>query len=185
MTEQSAFLSNHFLMATPYLEDPRFGGSLTYICEHDEEGAMGIIVNRPLELTLGDILEQLNLPGEARQHRVYAGGPVQTERGFVLHRPAGDWKNSLVVTERVALTTSRDILAAIGQEGGPEDFFLALGYAGWSAGQLEQELSGNAWLTCPADERILFDLPPEKRLHAALESLGVDPSHLSSRVGHA
>lgn len=185
MSQNHRYLGHHFLIATPYLEDPRFGGSLTLICEHSAEGAMGLVVNQPLQLTMNDVLSQLSLEGEATQAPLYAGGPVMNDRGFVLHRPHGDWQNSLSVTETLAMTSSRDILEAIAAGEGPVDFLMMLGYAGWRAGQLEEELSGNAWLTCPADDDILFSRPPEQRLPAAMELLGVDPSHLSGSVGHA
>jgi len=185
MSTDSAFLTDHFLLATPFLQDPRFGGSLTYICEHSEEGAMGLTVNHPLELRLGEVLAELELGGQAPDAPVYFGGPVQPERGFVLHRPVGDWQSSLALTGTLALSTSRDILSAIAHGQGPGDFMMMLGYAGWAPGQLEEELSSNAWLTCPADEHIMFDLGPDKRLPAALERLGVDPDHLSSGIGHA
>lgn len=185
MSTERGFLTNHFLLATPYLEDPRFGGSLTYICEHSDEGAMGLTVNHPLELRLRDLLSQLELDANGPDEPVYFGGPVQPERGFVLHRPIGDWRSTLTLSGTLALSTSRDILAAIARGEGPLDSMMMLGYAGWAPGQLEEELAGNAWLTCPADEHIIFDLAPEKRLPAALERLGVEPGHLSGGIGHA
>ncbi|XOZ32757.1 YqgE/AlgH family protein [Halomonadaceae bacterium KBTZ08] len=185
MSTQSEFLTNHFLIATPWLEDPRFGGSLTYICEHSDEGAMGLTVNHPMDLDLGDLLSQLSLEGDPPSAPVYQGGPVQPERGFVLHRPVGQWQSSLALTETLALSTSRDILGAIAAGEGPMDFLMVLGYAGWAPGQLEEELAGDAWLTCPADESILFEREPAQRLNAALEKLGVSPGHLSGGVGHA
>lgn len=185
MSTQSEFLTNHFLIATPWLEDPRFGGSLTYICEHSDEGAMGVTVNHPMDLDLGDLLSQLSLEGDPPDAPVYQGGPVQPERGFILHRPVGQWQSSLALTDTLALSTSRDILSAIAVGEGPVDFLMVLGYAGWAPGQLEQELSGDAWLTCPADESILFEREPAQRLNVALEKLGVSPGHLSGGVGHA
>ena len=185
MSTQPEFLTNQFLIATPYLADPRFEGSLTYICEHSDEGAMGLTINHPLDLDLGDLLSQLSMEGEPPHAPVYQGGPVQPERGFVLHRPVGHWQSSLALTDTLALSTSRDILSAIAVGEGPADFLMLLGYAGWSPGQLEEELAGDAWLTCPADETILFEREPAQRLNAALEKLGVSPGHLSGGVGHA
>ncbi|MDX1588393.1 MAG: YqgE/AlgH family protein [Oleiphilaceae bacterium] len=185
MSQNHRYLGNHFLMATPYLEDPRFGGSLTLICEHNAQGAMGLVINQPLQLTMADVLSQLSLAGGPSQEPVYAGGPVMSERGFVLHRPHGAWQNTLKVSPTLAMTSSRDILEAIAVGEGPADYLMILGYAGWRAGQLEEELSGNAWLTGPADEQILFSVPPEQRLAAAMKKLGVDPSHLSGSIGHA
>lgn len=185
MSTQPEFLTNHFLIATPWLADPRFGGSLTYICEHSDEGAMGLTINHPMDLDLGDLLSQLSLEGEPPHAPVYQGGPVQPERGFVLHRPVGHWQSSLALTDTLALSTSRDILSAIAVGEGPADFLMLLGYAGWAPGQLEEELSGDAWLTCPADESILFEREPAQRLNAALRKLGVSPGHLSGGVGHA
>ncbi len=185
MSQGPEFLNDHFLIATPFLEDARFEGSLTYICEHSEQGAMGLTINHPMDIALSEILEQLDLQGGPADVPVYVGGPVQPERGFVLHRPVGQWQSSLALTDTLALSTSKDILAAIANGEGPDDFIMVLGYAGWAPGQLEGELAGNAWLTCPADEHILFELPPAKRLAAALERLGVAPGHLSSSIGHA
>ena len=185
MSTASAFLNDHFLIATPYLQDPRFGGALTYICEHSEDGAMGLTINQPMDFSLAEVLDQLSLHDGRVDGPVYQGGPVQPERGFVLHRPVGHWQSSLALTDRVALSTSRDILAAIASGEGPDDYMMVLGYAGWAPGQLEEELAGNAWLTCPADEQILFELAPENRLPEALRRLGVEPGHLSSSIGHA
>lgn len=185
MSTQSGFLTNQFLIATPYLADPRFEGSLTYICEHSDEGAMGLTINHPMDLELGDLLSQLSMEGDAPKAPVYQGGPIQPERGFVLHRPPGQWQSSLALTDTLALSTSRDILSAIAGGEGPTDFLMVLGYAGWSPGQLEEELAGDAWLTCAADETILFDHEPAERLNGALKKLGVSPGALTGGVGHA
>lgn len=181
-------LANHFLIAMPALADPNFTHTVTYLCEHTEEGAMGIIINRPLEISLGDVLEQMQIePSEAVDLAtpIYLGGPVQSERGFVLHTPVGGWQSSLAITDTIAVTTSRDIITAIAQGEGPEQYHLALGYAGWGEGQLEQEIADNAWLSGPADQRILFDTPVEERWAAAAALLRVDLNLLSSEVGHA
>ena len=181
-------LKNHFLIAMPGMEDPNFSRTVTYICEHGEHGAMGIVVNRPSELTLADVLSHMQIPEvdpEVGRQAVYTGGPVEEERGFVLHTPPGDWDATLAVTEEISVTTSRDILEAIARGEGPQRALLALGYAGWGAGQLEEEIQHNAWLNGPADPAIIFDLPPEQRWAAAARQLGVDLNLLSTEAGHA
>ncbi|MEJ2059361.1 MAG: YqgE/AlgH family protein [Gammaproteobacteria bacterium] len=181
-------LSNQFLIAMPSLADPNFVRSVSFICEHSEQGALGLVINHPLDMQLGDLCEQLDLPCEddaVRGLPVYSGGPVQPERGFVLHQPTGNWESTLQITENLALTTSADILQALAAGEGPSHTLIALGYAGWAAGQLEHELASNAWLTCPADPHILFDLPPQHRWQAAATKLGVDLSLLSGDAGHA
>lgn len=185
---QGIDLTDHFLIAMPGMADPNFSRTLTYICEHNTEGALGLIVNRPIDMDVGTLFERVNIPlddAELAALPVYFGGPVQTDRGFVLHRPAGEWQSSLRVNAQVALTSSRDILQAIGETGSPREILIALGYAGWAAGQLEWELAQNAWLTVPASPRILFDLPPAERLPAAMQLLGVDFANLSEVAGHA
>lgn len=181
-------LTDHFLIAMPAMEDPFFARSLTYVCEHNHEGAMGIVVNRPISLTLGELFAQIGMPltqTELEDMPIHFGGPVQTDRGFVLHRPTGEWQSSLKVRDGIALTSSRDVLQSMSESGEPGEVLVTLGYAGWSAGQLEWELSQNAWLTVAADPRILFDLPPESRLPAAMQLLGVDFASLSEVAGHA
>lgn len=181
-------LTQHFLIAMPKMADPYFAGSLTYICEHNDQGALGVVVNRPIDLTLQALFERLSLELRDRElgdAPVFFGGPVQTDRGFVLHAPAGDWQSTLRVGEAIGLTTSKDILEAVGRGEGPAQLLVTLGYAGWSAGQLEHELSQNAWLTVAAKDAILFDIPAEERLAAAMELLGVDLAHLSGQAGHA
>ncbi|MBM3394827.1 MAG: YqgE/AlgH family protein [Betaproteobacteria bacterium] len=181
-------LSHHFLIAMPNMVDPNFARSLTYICEHNDHGAMGVVVNRPLDMTLKALLSQIKIPlrdGQLAQVPVHYGGPVQADRGFVLHRPPGGWQSSLTVREDVALTTSRDILQAVGEGQGPKDILVSLGYAGWAPGQLENEIKQNAWLTVPAKLSVLFELTPEDRLGAAMDLLGIQWSQLSDDVGHA
>lgn len=181
-------LTNHFLIAMPAMTDPFFAKSLTYVCEHNEEGAMGIVVNRPISLTLSELFAQINVPlkQEALEDMpVHFGGPVQTDRGFVLHDTGEAWQSTLKVNDQVSLTTSKDILQAIGEGKGPKHLLVTLGYAGWSGGQLEQELADNAWLSVPATRHILFDLPAEARLPAAMKLLGVDYATLSEQAGHA
>lgn len=181
-------LTNHFLIAMPAMVDPNFARTLTFIAEHNNEGALGVIVNRPIDMTLRDLFEKVEIDLEAHDIGdlpIYFGGPVQTDRGFVLHRPGGEWHSSLKVDEDIALTSSKDILHALGSTGQPADVLITLGYAGWSAGQLEDELAQNAWLTVPADHRVIFELPPEERLDAAVRLLGIDFSNLSDVAGHA
>lgn len=191
-TRDSICLTHNFLIAMPAMTDPNFARSLTYICEHNEQGALGVIVNRPTEMDLATLFERVNIPFDVtHQHPelgitpVYYGGPVQTDRGFVLHRPIGQWQSTLAVRDDVGLTSTRDILVGIGANGEPSDMLMTLGYAGWSAGQLEWEISQNAWLTVAADPRIIFDLPPEERLPAAMQLLGIDFANLSDVAGHA
>ena len=184
----SVNLTDNFLIAMPTLEDPYFANALVYICEHNENGALGIIVNRPIDLNLAGLLEKIDIPMEAGTMAdlpVYFGGPVQLDRGFVLHRPVGHWQSTLAVNGDVGLTSSRDVLAAVGKEGLPSEIIVTLGYAGWDAGQLENELAQNSWLTVPAKPAILFDLPPEERLPAAMQKLGISFTQLSDVAGHA
>ncbi|WP_250658831.1 YqgE/AlgH family protein [Alkalimarinus coralli] len=178
-------LRDHFLIAMPRMKDPNFEGTVTYICDHNEHGAMGIVINRPLDMKLGEILAQLDLGGEDISRPIYGGGPVQMERGFVLHSPEGEWQSSLKISDGICLTTSRDILEALAVEQGPTENLVALGYAGWGAGQLEQEIAENCWLTCPSDEGILFRAPAHKKFDTAISLLGFDPSQLSDQAGHA
>ena len=181
-------LTNHFLIAMPNMVDPFFARTLTYLCEHNDQGALGLVVNRPIDLTLQALFERLSLALRQREIAdapVYYGGPVQTDRGFVLHAPPGDWQSTLRVREAIGLTTSKDILEAVGRGEGPQRMMVTLGYAGWSAGQLEHELSQNAWLTVEARDGIIFDVPAEERLPAAMELLGLDFARLSDEAGHA
>lgn len=181
-------LTNHFLIAMPALADPNFHRTVTYVCAHNEEGAMGIVINRPLDLSLGEVLGHMEMEStdaRARKMRVLQGGPVQRERGFVIHRPAGEWDAVLEVGDDIGVATSRDILAAIARGEGPERAVVALGYAGWGAGQLEREVGENAWLSCPATMDIIFDAPYEERWEAAAHLVGVDFGRLSADAGHA
>ena len=181
-------LTHHFLIAMPNMVDPYFAKSLTYICEHNDQGALGVVVNRPIDLSLQALFERINLklePHELRDMPIYFGGPVQTDRGFVLHQPIGDWHSTLNVRDSLGLTTSKDILEAVGRGSGPVRMLVTLGYSGWAAGQLEHELGQNAWLTVEAGEQIIFDLPAEEKLPAAMELLGVDFASLSEDAGHA
>jgi putative transcriptional regulator len=185
---ESTYLTNQFLIAMPALADPNFFHTVTYICEHNSAGALGIVINRPLTLTLGELLEHLQI--EQRQDGVeslpvFSGGPVQQEQGFVIHTPVGKWESTLQVTPSIGLTTSRDILQALASGEHKERALVALGYAGWGPGQLEQEIANNAWLSGPADDAILFDTPHPQRWAAAAALLGVDLALLSCDAGHA
>lgn len=185
---QTVNLTDHFLIAMPNMADPNFSKTLTYICEHNEEGALGVIVNRPTDLNMGALFEQIGIELERTElasQAVYYGGPVQNERGFVLHQPAGDWQSTMAVNENLGLTTSKDILEAVGRGHGPAKLMVSLGYSGWSAGQLENELGQNAWLSVKADPQVIFDLPVEERLAAAMKILGIDFAMLSEDAGHA
>ncbi len=181
-------LTHHFLIAMPNMVDPYFTRTLTYVCEHSDQGALGIVVNRPIDMTLQALFERLSLSLQERELRdapIYFGGPVQTDRGFVLHAPAGAWQSTLRVRDAIGLTTSKDILEAVGRGEGPAKILVTLGYAGWSPGQLEHELSQNAWLTVEAKDAIIFDTPAEERLAAAMELLGLDYARLADEAGHA
>lgn len=181
-------LADHFLIAMPALDDPNFARGVTLICQHDETGAMGLVINRLSEFTLGDVFRQMDIATELTalcDQPVLLGGPVQPDRGFVLHDDPREWGSTLRFGKRLAVSTSRDILAAMAKGEGPARALLALGYAGWTAGQLEAEIAENSWLTVPADQAIIFDTPLESRWRAAAQSLGVDLSRLADGAGHA
>lgn len=182
-------LKNHFLIAMPSLLDPNFFRSVTYLCAHDEQGATGIIINQPLPtVRLNDILEQIGIHTsypEVANRLVFNGGPLQKDRGFILHSSNTVWNTTLNVSEQISLTTSPDILKAIAQNQGPTHALIALGYANWQPGQLEQELAANAWLYGPANFDILFYMAIEQRWRAAATVMGIDINRLSSDVGHA
>jgi len=170
------------------MADDNFARSLVYVAEHNEEGALGIIINRPLDLSVKDLLERVETPPKVAgfdASPVFFGGPVQTDRGFVLHRPHGEWQSSLQVTAEIALTSSKDILQHLAEKGEPKDVLISLGYAGWAAGQLEDELAQNGWLTVGADPRIIFEVEAGERLKAAVRLLGIDFANLSHVAGHA
>ncbi len=181
-------LTGHFLIAMPSLNDGFFNQAVTYICEHDENGSFGIIINQQTNLTLKQITTEMAVEtcdDYNDKQPVFIGGPVDQGRGFILHRPSGNWQSSLKINDKVTLTTSKDILQAIVQSKGPENSIVALGYAGWAAGQLDNEMANNTWLSCPADEQIIFTTPVEQRWKAAANLIGVDLSLLSSDAGHA
>ena len=181
-------LTGHFLIAMPSLNDGFFNHTVTYICEHNETGSFGIIINQETGITLKQIAKEMKIKAENTYNKdqsVFIGGPVDQGRGFILHRPVGEWQSSLKVTNDVALTTSKDILQAIINNKGPKDCIVALGYAGWAAGQLDNEMASNTWLNCPAEEQIIFNTPTEERWKAAANLIGVDLSLLSNDAGHA
>lgn len=186
---ESLSLTNHLLIAMPTLSDPNFAHTVTLICEHSpERGALGIVVNKPLPMKFGDVLSQMKLdPADSSigERPVLRGGPVHTDRGFVLHRPGGDWESSHVVSELIQVTTSRDVLAAMASGEGPNDAFIALGYAGWESGQLEREILDNAWISMPAEESIVFGLPYEERWPAVWRVMGIDLGQMSQFSGRA
>ncbi len=180
-------LSNQFLMAMPGMVSGELAGTVIYLCEHSPKGALGLVINRPTDLSLAGLLEQIDLKLEiapGRNSAVFFGGPVQTDRGFVLHSPAGEYSSSIKLGS-MALTTSRDVLEAVAGGHGPEQLFVTLGYAGWGAGQLENELAQNAWLSVAAQQDIIFDLPPQERYAAAFKLLGIDQVMLTGTAGHA
>lgn len=183
------FLTNQFLIAMPMMADTNFSQTVTFICEHNPQGALGIIINRPLDMRLADVFRQLQLPTDQKalaNQPVLQGGPVQTDRGFVVHRAqTQEWDSTLKVSSQIHVTTSRDILNAMARGEGPHEAFVALGYAGWEAGQLEDEMVQNAWLSVSADPHVLFATPFEQRWHAAGRLLGVDLATLSPDAGHA
>ena len=181
-------LTNHFLIAMPSMVDPNFAHTIIYVCEHNEQGATGIIINRPLGVQLQEVFEQMQIKCElpsSLEIPILFGGPVHQERGFVIHRPQGKWRTTIEMADDIAITTSQDVLDAIALGKGPDDLIIALGYTGWDANQLEEEVTKNAWLTCPADPSILYKTPFADRWKAAINSMGIDISNLSSDEGHA
>ena len=181
-------LQDHFLIAMPAMGDPNFTQTVTYICEHNEHGALGIIINRPIEMQVGDILEQLSFEvadETLAEQPVLGGGPVHRDRGFVLHQSEHAYESTLAANDGIKVTMSQDILDAVAHGQGPERVLVALGCAGWEAGQLEDELVANAWLSVPADPQIIFETPFELRWTAAAALLGVDITQMSSYAGHA
>ena len=181
-------LTGHFLIAMPALQDNNFSHTVTYICEHNENGTLGITINRPSEFNLSEMLEQLSIHPKSPAiglRTIFIGGPVQQDRGFVLHTPNGNWDSSLRVNDSISVTTSRDILQSIANGDGPDDCIVALGYSGWAPGQLESEISENSWLSCPANQQILFHTPVENIWQEAAKLLGVDLRLMSNDAGHA
>jgi putative transcriptional regulator len=185
-------LTNQFLIAMPGMTDGNFAGAVVYMCEHTEHGALGLVINRPIEIGVKELFEKVDLTLERDDLLalpVFMGGPVQTERGFVLHEQldeeGGHYSSSLKIAGGLEMTTSRDVLEALSNGAGPKKVLISLGYSGWSAGQLEDELSRNGWLTVDAERSIIFDTPIEDRYDKALSLLGIDRSVLSAQAGHA
>ena len=179
-------LSHQFLIAMPVLADTNFAGTVTYLCQHDAQGALGIVINRPSALQLRDVLTHLKLPCTRTDDApVYTGGPMEPQTGFVLHDVIEGYDLSVRLGGDLMLSTARDLLAAIGAGNGPRRFLVALGYAGWGPGQLETELAGNAWLSCPASSEVLFEVPPAQRVRRAAAALGIDFSLINAQPGHA
>ncbi len=181
-------LVDQFLIAMPRMGDSRFEKSVTYLCEHNDEGALGIVINRPLGVSLGEVLNHMSIETTIEDLKVtdvFMGGPVETQRGFVLHKPGGNWDSGLALNGELQVTTSRDILEAIAIGEGPEQFLIALGYAGWGAGQLEAEMADNAWLNVKSDTDIVFATATENRWQSAADLIGVDLSRMSTETGHA
>jgi putative transcriptional regulator len=191
ITAPALNLSNHFLIAMPSMQDPIFGGTVVYVCEHNENGVLGVVINKPTDMTMEVLFDRIDLEVSSAADRhmesepIMFGGPVQDDRGFVLHTPGAHYSSSLTVTNDIAFTTSIDVLEAVARGKGPERMLVSIGYAGWSPGQLEDEISRNGWLTVAADPRILFDLPVDERYSAAMKLLGFDPLMLTSEAGHA
>jgi putative transcriptional regulator len=182
------YLNEQLLIAMPSLLDTLFERSVSLVCQHDADGAMGLVLNQGSEFTLGALFDQLDLFCEnpaLRNVPVLTGGPVQPERGFVLHQDGGDWESSLHLSNGLTVSTSRDILQALAAGNGPEQYIVLLGYSGWSAGQLEQEIAENSWLSAPASNAIIFQAPLEQRWRAAAQLLGVDVSLMAAQSGHA
>lgn len=181
-------LTNHFLLAMPSMADPNFGGAVVFIAEHSAKGALGLVINRPMELDLQSLFERIDLRLEIAplaSNPVFFGGPVQTDRGFVLHQPLGTWNSTVSIGDSLGLTSSKDVLEAVALGEGPQRLLVTLGYAGWGPGQLEDEIARNAWLTVEADPAVIFETPVAERLSRAYGLLGIDPAFLSSSAGHA
>ena len=182
------YLTNQLLIAMPAMGDPNFSHTVALVCDHGPRGALGLILNKPLPMRMAEIFEQLEIElktGSLRERQVLRGGPMQTDRGFVVHRAGGEWDSTLKVSDAIHVTTSRDILAAMARGEGPQEAIVALGYAGWDGGQLEDEMRANAWLNAPVDSGLIFDLPFELRWEAAGRLLGVELSRISPISGNA
>ncbi|MDE0925669.1 MAG: YqgE/AlgH family protein [Methylophilaceae bacterium] len=186
-------LTGQFLIAMPSMTDPRFSQTISFICTHNEDGAMGIVLNRPSKYNVEDLLNQIELkitPSSLLEDAIYEGGPMQTDRGFVLHMPQQEYNSTIQINDNIALTTSKDILEAAADNQAPKKMIIALGYAGWSAGQLEEEMGQNAWLNLEATEqqalqKIIFDTPANNRFKLGMDMMGLNSSNLLDVAGHA
>jgi len=193
MAAQQINLTNQFLIAMPGMGDGTFAGTVVYLCEHTEKGALGLVINKPIDITLKNLFEKVELSLDREDlvaAPVYFGGPVQTERGFVLHEPTGSdaeggYNSSLKIEGGLEMTTSKDVLEALANGAGPKKVLVTLGYSGWAAGQLEDEISNNGWINVQAEPGIIFDTPVSERYDKALSLLGIDAGMLSSAAGHA
>jgi len=186
-TTQHSFLQSQLLIAMPSLSDPYFEHTVTLICQHNEDGCFGLTINRPIQVTIEELFEQLDIPsGNTSIKGIPAlrGGPVQSEQGFVIHDTEKKWENTLTICDGISVTASRDILFDIANGKGPDNFLLTLGCANWSPGQMEAEIMDNSWLNCPADNKILFNTPYDKRWHSAVDKLGIDVNFISDVAGH-
>lgn len=180
--------ANHLLVAMPSMIDPNFERTVIYLCEHHEQGSVGIIINRPLQFPMSLVFEQLQIePIRVEQNKLplLFGGPVQPERGFVIHKQIGGWRSSLFLQDEVTVTTSNDIIRAIAVDKGPKDVLVALGYSGWLENQLEKEVMENSWLICPYKAEILYEVPFDQRWEYAGLTLGVKMNEISTDTGHA
>lgn len=187
MTIRSSF-SNHFLIATPMVNEPSLAHSVIYVCEHEAQGAVGLMINHPMPFSMGLVFNQLQIEPiniATNSLPLLFGGPTQPERGFVIHRPFGDWHSSLALRDDVTVTTSNDIIRAIAQDNGPTDVLVTLGYAGWSESQLEKEVMNDRWLVCPYNPELLYDVPFDKRWEYAGSIMGVKMNQLTTSSGHA
>jgi putative transcriptional regulator len=182
-------LQNYLLIASPSMEDPYFARTVTYICEHNEHGAMGLVINQPVGMKLKELVEQVDdkatVTDEKAEGIILAGGPVSQDRGFILHTTQPGWSSSLTMTPDVMVTTSKDIISSLGNNDAPDKSLIMLGYAGWTAGQLEEEIQTNSWLMVEADPELLFDTPIHKKWETAVQRLGVDVWQLGPDIGHA
>ncbi|MFP5397556.1 MAG: YqgE/AlgH family protein [Gammaproteobacteria bacterium] len=192
MAERRIDLTNQFLIAMPGMADDTFAGTVVYMCEHTDKGALGLVINKPIDIKLKNLFEKVELSldrDDLADEPVYFGGPVQTERGFVLHEKVGDeaspYNSTLEIPGGLEMTTSKDVLEALSAGGGPKKVLVTLGYSGWGAGQLEDEIGRNGWLTVQADPQIIFDTPVQERYERAVRLLGIDPRMLSQDAGHA
>ena len=181
--------ANHLLIAMPAMQDPAFARTVIYIFEHNKDGAMGVVINTPIEMNLKEMVEQAAPGSEVNDTKgeqiIVKGGPVSPDRGFILHYPHGEWEGSMRLNDEFTVTTSKDIVGCIGNERGPEKQIIALGYAGWSPGQLEEELTDNAWLIIPATHELVFDTPLHDRWSQSIKALGIEPWQLTEHAGHA
>jgi putative transcriptional regulator len=188
MMEETTYLTGHLLIAMPSMMDPNFHHTVTFVCEHNEHGALGLVINRPLDIDLGEVFEQLSLAQTSDKMAntpILRGGPVELERGFVIHDSKDEWESTTSIRDSIRVTTSQDILSAMAAGTGPKRAVVALGYAGWGAGQLEFEITENAWLSAPASAHIVFDTPFDQRWQEAAGILGIDLATISTDAGHA